>query len=65
LKVADGGFFEIVPACVPSQLLAALLVHAYHVTGFVQQRVKRSVSAYENRVPDYAGFRFAPVCTSN
>ena len=60
LQIADGRFFQVIASRVLIQTLAALVIHANHMTGFMQKRMHRGVGADVHAVSDDARLGIAP-----
>ena len=63
LQVTHRGFFQVVAARISIEAIAALAVHAYDVTGLVQEGVHRRICPDEYRPPYYSGFGITPETT--
>jgi hypothetical protein len=60
LQETHRGFFQVVAARISIETIPALAVHAYDVTGLVQEGVHRRVGSDEYRPPYYSGFGVTP-----
>jgi hypothetical protein len=60
LQVTHRGFFQVVAARISIEAIAALAVHAYDVTGLVQEGMYRRIFPDEHRPPYYSGFGITP-----
>ncbi len=60
LQVTHCGFFQVVAARISIEAIAPLAIHAYDVTGLVQEGVHRRIRPDKYRPPNYTGFGITP-----